>query len=98
MVTGGFRTKQGMESAVKSGACEIVGVGDRCVQIHMRLRKCLMEKLNSFLFTRKTLSLGPWILSPSSPFRLIQALNAFGAQAWFYQQIKKEWEIINFQI
>mgnify|MGYP003331311968 FL=1 len=37
----------------------------------------------------KTLSIGPWLLSPSSPFRLIQAINAFSAQAWFYQQIKK---------
>ena len=37
----------------------------------------------------KTLSIGPWWLSPSSPFRLIQAINAFSAQAWFYQQIKK---------
>ena len=37
----------------------------------------------------KTLSIGPWWLSPTSPFRLIQAINAFSAQAWFYQQIKK---------
>ena len=37
----------------------------------------------------KTLSLGPWILSPSSPVTIIQAINAFGAMAWFYQQIKQ---------
>ena len=27
MVTGGFRTKEGMESAINSGACEIIGIG-----------------------------------------------------------------------
>ena len=36
----------------------------------------------------KTLSLGPWVLSSSSPLTIIQAINAFGAMAWFYQQIK----------
>jgi hypothetical protein len=33
--------------------------------------------------------LGPWIFSPSSPITLIQVINAFGAMAWFYQQIKR---------
>ena len=37
----------------------------------------------------KTLSLGPWILSPSSPFLIIKAINAFGSMSWFYQQIKR---------
>ena len=44
-----------------------------------------LEILPSF---EKTLSLGPSILSPSSPFTIIKAINAFGAMAWFYQQIK----------
>ena len=37
----------------------------------------------------KTLSLGPWLLSSSSPIKLIQVINAFGAMAWCYQQIKR---------
>ena len=44
-----------------------------------------LETLPSF---EKTLSLGPYILSPSSPFTLIKVINAFASMAWFYQQIK----------
>jgi hypothetical protein len=45
-----------------------------------------LEVLPAF---EKTLSLGPWIFSPSSPITLVQVINAFGAMAWFYQQIKR---------
>ena len=89
MVTGGFRTKQGMESAVKSGACEIVGIGRPLCANPYAIKEMFDGKIEQLPIYEKTLSLGPWILSPSSPFRLIQALNAFGAQAWFYQQIKR---------
>ena len=89
MVTGGFRTKEGMESAVKSGACEIVGVGRPLCANPLAIKEMFDGKIEQLPIYEKTLSLGPWIFSPSSPFRLIQALNAFGAQAWFYQQIKR---------
>ena len=89
MVTGGFRTKEGMESAVKSGACEIVGVGRPLCANPFAIKEMFDGKIEQLPIYEKTLSLGPWIFSPSSPFRLIQALNAFGAQAWFYQQIKR---------
>ena len=89
MVTGGFRTKQGMESAVKSGACEIVGVGRPLCANPYAIKEMFDGKIEQLPKYEKTLSLGPWIVSPSSAFRLIQALNAFGAQAWFYQQIKR---------
>jgi len=89
MVTGGFRTKQGMENALASEICQIVGVGrPLCADPHCikKLFTGEIEKLPNF---EKTLSLGPWIFSPNSPFTLIQAINAFGAMAWFYQQIKE---------
>ncbi len=89
MVTGGFRTKQGMEDAIKSGACEIVGVGRPLCANPYAIKEMFEGKTDHLPIYEKTLSLGPWILSPSSPFRIIQALNAFGAQAWFYQQIKR---------
>ena len=89
MVTGGFRTKEGMESAVISGACEIVGVGRPLCANPFAIKVMFDGKIEQLPIYEKTLSLGPWIFSPSSPFRLIQALNAFGAQAWFYQQIKR---------
>ena len=78
-----------MENALASEICQIVGVGrPLCADPHCikKLFTGETEKLPNF---EKTLSLGPWIFSPNSPFTLIQAINAFGAMAWFYQQIKE---------
>ena len=89
MVTGGFRTKEGMEAALRDGACEIVGVGRPLCANPYAIKELLSGQIDELPKYEKTLSIGPWWLSPSSPFRLIQAINAFSAQAWFYQQIKK---------
>lgn len=89
MVTGGFRTKEGMESAIESKVCELIGVGRPLCADPLAIKRLFEGKINRLPTFEKTLSLGPGPLSPSSPFRLIQALNAFGAQAWFYQQIKR---------
>ena len=88
MVTGGFRTKKGIEDALQSNICQIVGIGRPLCADPYCVKKMIagdLEKLPSF---EKTLTLGPSILSPSSPFTIIKAINAFGAMAWFYQQIK----------
>jgi 2,4-dienoyl-CoA reductase-like NADH-dependent reductase (Old Yellow Enzyme family) len=89
MVTGGFRTKEGMEAALTDGACEIVGVGRPLCANPYAIKELLSGQIDELPKYEKTLSIGPWWLSPTSPFRLIQAINAFSAQAWFYQQIKK---------
>jgi len=89
MVTGGFRTREGMEKALESGICQVVGIGrPMCADPHC-MKKLFSGEIDSLPNFEKTLSLGPWIFSPNSPFTLIQAINAFGAMAWFYQQIKE---------
>ena len=40
-------------------------------------------------YEKKALSLGWDLFLRPAPFRIIQALNAFGAQTGFYQQIKR---------
>ena len=89
MVTGGFRSKEGIESALGSGICQIVGIGRPLCADPMCIKKMMNDELSILPSYEKTLSLGPWILSPSSPFTIIKAINAFGAMAWFYQQIKR---------
>ena len=89
MVTGGFRTKAGIQAALDDGACEIVGIGRPLCANPYAIKELLAGKISELPKYEKTLSIGPWLLSPSSPFRIIQAINAFSAQAWFYQQIKK---------
>ena len=89
MVTGGFRTKDAMESSIKSNACQMIGVGRPLCADPYSIRKLLSDQIKELSTYEKSLSLGPWIFSPSSPFRLIQAINGFGTQAWCYQQIKR---------
>ena len=89
MVTGGFRTKQGIENALQSNICQIVGVGRPLCADPFCIKKMMAGELEKLPSVEKTLSLGPWILSPTSPIKLIQVINAFGAMAWCYQQIKR---------
>ena len=89
IVTGGFRTRSAMESAIGNNACEMIGVGRPLCADPLSIKKLLSGEIEQLSCYEKSLSFGPWIFSPSSPFRLIQAINGFGAQAWFYQQIKR---------
>ena len=89
MVTGGFRTKDGIENALQSNICQIVGVGRPLCADPYCIKKMMDGELEMLPSVEKTLSLGPWILSAKSPIKLIQVINAFGAMAWCYQQIKR---------
>jgi 2,4-dienoyl-CoA reductase-like NADH-dependent reductase (Old Yellow Enzyme family) len=88
MVTGGFRTREGIENALQSNVCQIVGIGRPLCADPYCIKKMIAGELEVLPSFEKTLSLGPSILSPSSPFTIIKVINAFGAMAWFYQQIK----------
>jgi 2,4-dienoyl-CoA reductase-like NADH-dependent reductase (Old Yellow Enzyme family) len=88
MVTGGFRTREGIEDALQSNVCQIVGIGRPLCADPYCVKKMIAGELEVLPSFEKTLSLGPSILSPSSPFTIIKVINAFGAMAWFYQQIK----------
>ena len=88
MVTGGFRTREGINNALQSNVCQIVGIGRPLCADPYCIKKMLSGELETLPSLEKTLSLGPYILSPSSPFTLIKVINAFASMAWFYQQIK----------
>ena len=88
MVTGGFRTREGINDALQSNVCQIVGIGRPLCADPYCIKKMLSGELETLPSFEKTLSLGPYILSPSSPFTLIKVINAFASMAWFYQQIK----------
>ena len=88
MVTGGFRTREGINDALQSNVCQIVGIGRPLCADPYCIKKMISGELETLPSFEKTLSLGPFILSPSSPFTLIKVINAFASMAWFYQQIK----------
>jgi 2,4-dienoyl-CoA reductase-like NADH-dependent reductase (Old Yellow Enzyme family) len=107
MVTGGFRTRAGMEEALSSpspdlrstspaaagevsreGDCDVIGLGrPLCWQPDFP-RRLLAGETDAIenLDARLRLRDRGW-LSPASPYTAAKALNAFGAQAWYYCQV-----------
>jgi len=87
MVTGGFRSRAGMEGAVSSGACDVCGIArPLCVDpaIPAKLMSGEVETAPSW---EKTLRIGPGILGPNSSIDLFKILNGFGGMAFFYENI-----------
>ena len=87
MVTGGFRTRAGMDVALQSGEMDMVGIGrPLCVEPDLPNRLLTGTATEGPAF-EKTLRLGPGPLGPNSPLKLIKALNGWGQQGWFCLQI-----------
>lgn len=87
MVTGGFRTAEGMAAALASGACDIIGLArPLCIEPDGPAR-LLANPAHSLPQPERTLRLGPGPLSPRGTLPIVKLLNGFGAQAWFCRQI-----------
>lgn len=87
MVTGGFRTIDGMNAALASGEMDVVGIARPLCVIPDLPNRLLSGQLTAAPLWEKHLRLGPWLLSPSSPINLIKALNGWGQQGWFCLQL-----------
>ncbi|MEM6914342.1 MAG: NADH:flavin oxidoreductase, partial [Pseudomonadota bacterium] len=89
MVTGGFRTKKGMEDALASGATDLIGVA-RPLCVHPDMPNAFingdMDQVPSY---EKQLSIGPGILGPQSSLTIIRTLNGFSSVAFFYENINR---------
>lgn len=87
MVTGGFRTVDGMNAALGSGTMDLVGLArPLCVDPSAPAR-LLSGATRSIPAYEKTLRIGPGILGPHSRFNIVKALNGWGQQGWFCLQI-----------
>ena len=87
MVTGGFRTMAGMEAAIASGACDVVGLArPLCVEPEL-VNKLITRTLSKAQSYEKELRIGPGIVGPGSSLDMMRALNGFAAMAFFYQNI-----------
>ena len=87
MVTGGFRSAEGMNAALASHTIDVVGLGrPLCVDpsAPARLLSGAVREIPAF---EKTLQIGPGILGPHSRFNIVKALNGWGQQGWFCLQI-----------
>ncbi|MEH6909380.1 MAG: NADH:flavin oxidoreductase/NADH oxidase family protein [Oceanicoccus sp.] len=87
LVTGGFRSRSGMDAALVGNACDMIGIGRPLCADPDTSKKLLSGEIEQASAYEKTLRIGPGWLSPNSPFRLIAGLNGWGQQGWFCLQI-----------
>jgi 2,4-dienoyl-CoA reductase-like NADH-dependent reductase (Old Yellow Enzyme family) len=88
MVTGGFRTRAGMEAALAGGDCDVIGLGrPLCWQPEFP-RQLLAREVDGIECVEERLKFAArgW-RSPTSSLMPARILNVFAAQAWYYCQI-----------
>jgi len=88
MITGGFRTREGMESALAEGDCDVIGLGrPLCTEPDLP-RRLLSGEADAAVAWEHRLKFAErgW-LSPASPLLPARVLNVLASQGWYYQQI-----------
>ncbi len=88
MVTGGFRTAAGMAAAIDQDGVDIIGLGRPLCVDTAAPGKLLRGEIAGLDKWEDKLRIGPGWLGPKSPFMLVKALNGFGAQSWYYEQLR----------
>jgi 2,4-dienoyl-CoA reductase-like NADH-dependent reductase (Old Yellow Enzyme family) len=91
MVTGGFRTRAGMTAALGAdgrGDCDVVGLGRPLCWSPAFARELLAGTVDGIadMDARLRLRERGW-MSPQGRTIVARALNAFGAQSWYYCQL-----------
>ena len=87
MVTGGFRTRTGMEEAISSGACDVCGIArPLCVDPAVPT-KLMAGEIDVAPSWEKNIRLGPGVFGPHSTLNLFKVINGFGVMAFFYLNI-----------
>jgi 2,4-dienoyl-CoA reductase-like NADH-dependent reductase (Old Yellow Enzyme family) len=88
MVTGGFRSRAGMETAIAANECDVIGLG-RPLCTHADVpRQLLSGAISEAPAFERTLRLGPGkLFSGTSPVFLFKIVHVLGLQGWYYQQL-----------
>tara|TARA_R110000824_G_scaffold93264_7_gene225681 strand:+ start:2007 stop:3299 length:1293 start_codon:yes stop_codon:yes gene_type:complete len=87
MVTGGFRTRAAMESALGSGAADLIGLG-RPMCVMTDAPKQLLEGLEALPRYEDQLRLIPKWLGFLMRFQMVKAIAGFAVIFWFYEQLE----------
>lgn len=87
MVTGGFRTRAAMESAISSGAADLIGLG-RPMCVMTDAPKRLLEDLEALPRYEDELRLIPDWLGFLMRFQMVKAVASFAVIFWFYEQLE----------
>lgn len=89
MVTGGFRTRAGMEGALASGAASVIGIARPLCVDPDSPRKLLGGETDALPAFESQLRIGGGYFGPSSPNALMKALNGFSSMAFYYENINR---------
>ena len=87
MVTGGFRSRDGMQDALDIGACQVIGIGRPLCGDPIAGKRLLSGEARSLPTYEKKLRVGPGWLGPNSPLSVIKMINGWGAQGWYCLQL-----------
>jgi hypothetical protein len=89
MLTGGFRTRAGMEQALAEGSVDVVGLArPLCTDAEVP-RRLLAGDDTALPSYEHSLKLGAGMFAPGSKVFLFKLVNVLGQQGWYYQQIAR---------
>jgi 2,4-dienoyl-CoA reductase-like NADH-dependent reductase (Old Yellow Enzyme family) len=86
MVTGGFRTAQGMVEAVRDDGIAMIGLGRPLCGDPLCTRALLREGADLPRYERRLGNPGHFF-GVDSPVKLVKAIASFAVMAWYYDQI-----------
>lgn len=89
MVTGGFRTLEGMEAALAQRATDMIGLARPFCEAPDLARQLLGGGLAALPMTEQRLVLGRGRWGPNSPWRTLRGLNGLAHAGWYYHQIER---------
>jgi len=89
MVTGGFRTRAGMEAALAGGHTDMIGLARPfCLDPDFPVRM-FSGQLDRLPVPEDRLVLGRGFWGPNSPASALRALNNQAQAGWYYHQIER---------
>lgn len=87
MVTGGFRSRQAMESAIEEDGIDLIGLArPLCTDVNLPKNVIAGTDTEADIFENE-LVLGKGWLGPRTPFQIINGINTFGSVGFYYWQI-----------
>jgi 2,4-dienoyl-CoA reductase-like NADH-dependent reductase (Old Yellow Enzyme family) len=87
MVTGGFRTAQGMANAIAHDGVDLIGLGRPLCLAPEAAATLLRGDPVDLRQPDHRLRLGGGLLGPQSPIKLLRAINGLGSMTWYNEQI-----------
>ena len=87
MVTGGFTTAEGMADAIRHDGVDLIGLARAmCIAPDAPAALLRGEKID---LRQPEHRIGPSLLGPRSPIKMVRALNTYAAGTWYAEQLRR---------